>query len=68
MFGGLSADGYVLINTPQSFDELGLGEFVARFRRERLLTVPATELAREHPRPPAPERRAARRLRGADRR
>ena len=38
----------MLINTSRSFDELGLGEFVDGFRDERLLTVPASELAREH--------------------
>ncbi|HEX6461073.1 MAG TPA: 2-oxoacid:acceptor oxidoreductase family protein [Thermoleophilaceae bacterium] len=57
VFSGLAADGYLLINTGRSFEELGLGEFVADFRRERLLTVPATELAREHlgrPLPGAP--------------
>ena len=48
VFGGLVPDGYILINTGRSFDELGLGEFVKDFRRERLLTVPATEIAREH--------------------
>lgn len=48
LFDGLGADGYLLINTSRSFDELGLGEFAAGFRRERLLTVPASELAREH--------------------
>jgi pyruvate ferredoxin oxidoreductase gamma subunit len=48
VFGGLGPDGYVLINTARSFEELGLGEFALGFRRERLLAVPATELAREH--------------------
>jgi pyruvate ferredoxin oxidoreductase gamma subunit len=48
VFGGCKADGFILINTERSFDELGLGEFVEGFRRERLLTVPASELAREH--------------------
>jgi pyruvate ferredoxin oxidoreductase gamma subunit len=48
VFGGLPADAFILINTARSFDELGLGEFVEGFRRERLLTVPASELAREH--------------------
>ncbi len=48
VFGGLKPDGYVLINTARSFDELGLGEFVKGFRHERLLTVPASDLAREH--------------------
>ena len=48
VFAGLKPDGYMLINTAKSFDELGLAEFVAGFRRERLLTVPASDLAREH--------------------
>ena len=48
LFSGLRPDGYILINSGRSFDELGLGELHERFRRERLLTVPATELAREH--------------------
>jgi pyruvate ferredoxin oxidoreductase gamma subunit len=48
LFAGLQPDGYMLINTERSFHELGLGEFVSGFREERLLTVPATELAREH--------------------
>jgi len=48
LFAGLRDDGYVLINSSRSFDELGLGEFARRFRHERLLTVPATEIAREH--------------------
>jgi pyruvate ferredoxin oxidoreductase gamma subunit len=48
LFEGLSPDGYMLINTTRSFDELGLGEFVKQFRHDRLLTVPAADLAREH--------------------
>ena len=48
VFGGCKPDGFILINTTRSFDELGLGEFVEDFRRERLLTVPAGDLAREH--------------------
>jgi pyruvate ferredoxin oxidoreductase gamma subunit len=48
LFGGLKPDGYLVINSVHAFGELGLAEFVERFRRERLLTVPATDLAREH--------------------
>jgi pyruvate ferredoxin oxidoreductase gamma subunit len=48
LFSGLGPDGYILINSSRSLDELGLGELVTRFRHDRLLTVPATELAREH--------------------
>jgi pyruvate ferredoxin oxidoreductase gamma subunit len=48
LFEGLGPDGYILINTERTFEELGMGDFVRQFRPERLLTVPATELAREH--------------------
>lgn len=48
VFGGVGADAFVLINTGRSLEELGLDEFVVRFRPGRVLTVPATELAREH--------------------
>ena len=48
VFAGLVPDGFVLLNTTRSFEQLGLGEFLARFRRERLCTVPATELALKH--------------------
>ena len=48
VFGGLKKDGYILINTTRSFEEMGLGEFVKGFRTERLLTVPASVLAMKH--------------------
>ncbi|MEO8091727.1 MAG: 2-oxoacid:acceptor oxidoreductase family protein [bacterium] len=54
LFSGLGDHGYILINSSKSFDELGLGEFVGRFPRERLLTVPATEIAREQLGRPVP--------------
>jgi pyruvate ferredoxin oxidoreductase gamma subunit len=54
LFGGVGPDAYVLINTSRSFRDLGLGEFVEQFRAERLVTVAATELAREHVGRPLP--------------
>lgn len=49
LFGGVGPEAYVLINTGRGLDELGLDEFAAsRFRPERVVTVAATELAREH--------------------
>ena len=48
VFQGLRPDGYVLINSSRSFDELGLADISARFRRERLTHVPATEIALKH--------------------
>ena len=54
LFAGLKPDGYMLINTAKTFDELGLADFAARFRHDRLLTVPAGDLAREHTGRPLP--------------
>jgi len=54
LFAGLQPEGFILINTAKSFGELGLGDFVKGFRHERLLTVPAADLAREHTGRPLP--------------
>ena len=49
LFGGAGPEAYVLINTGRGLDELGLGDFAAtRFRPERVVTVAATDIAREH--------------------
>ena len=47
VFGGLGADGYLLVNTARSLAELGIAEFVQQFGPGRVLTVPATDLALE---------------------
>ena len=54
VFGGLTPEGYILINTSRTFEELGLEEFAAGFRPERLRTVPATEYALKHVGRPLP--------------
>jgi pyruvate ferredoxin oxidoreductase gamma subunit len=54
VFGGVAREGYILINTSRSFEQLGMGEFVRGFRAERLCTVPATELALKHVGRPLP--------------
>ena len=54
LFSGIGPDSFLLINTTRAFGELGLAELSARLRPERLLTVPATELAREHVGRPLP--------------
>jgi pyruvate ferredoxin oxidoreductase gamma subunit len=54
VFQGLKPDGYVLINSSRSFDEIGLADIRARFRRERLTHVPASEIARKHVGRPLP--------------
>jgi pyruvate ferredoxin oxidoreductase gamma subunit len=54
VFQGLRPEGYVLINSKHSFAELGLDEVVAHLRRERLVTVPATEIALKYVGRPLP--------------
>ena len=54
VFSGLKLDGYVLINTSRSFEELGIGEIATGRRAERLCTVPANELAQKHVGRPLP--------------
>jgi pyruvate ferredoxin oxidoreductase gamma subunit len=54
LFAGLGRESYVLINSVRSLEALGIGELADRFLRERLLTVPATDLAREHLGRPVP--------------
>src|SRR5450631_1694264 len=44
LLAGLRPDGYLLVNSSRSFDELGIGEFVGQLRPERLASLPATEI------------------------
>jgi pyruvate ferredoxin oxidoreductase gamma subunit len=48
VFQGLTRNGYILINSSRGFDELGIGDFVSKFRPEHLGAVPATEIALAH--------------------
>lgn len=48
LFAGLSATGYVLINSVRTLSELGIEELADRHDADRLVTLPATDLAREH--------------------
>jgi pyruvate ferredoxin oxidoreductase gamma subunit len=48
LFSGVGDDAYILINTARSLADLGLEAFARRFAGGRVLTVPASELAREH--------------------
>jgi pyruvate ferredoxin oxidoreductase gamma subunit len=54
VFAGLKQDGYVLINTNKSFEQLGLADIVSRWPADRLLTVAATEIAIKHVGRPVP--------------
>src|SRR4051812_4422827 len=48
VFDGAGRDAYVLINSGRTLTELGLDDLDDRFNLERVLTIPASELAREH--------------------
>jgi pyruvate ferredoxin oxidoreductase gamma subunit len=48
LFAGLRHDGYLLLNTSRTLEQLGLEELVARLTPEHVIAVPATDLAREH--------------------
>ena len=54
LFSGLSANGYILINSTRSLEELGMDEFTGRFPRHHCCTVPASELALKHVGRPLP--------------
>jgi pyruvate ferredoxin oxidoreductase gamma subunit len=46
LFGGVGPSGVVVVNTARRLSDLGLNELAERFGR--VVTVPASELAREH--------------------
>jgi pyruvate ferredoxin oxidoreductase gamma subunit len=48
IFSGLHGNSYVLVNTERAFEKLGLERTLNESRADRLVTVPATELARQH--------------------
>ena len=45
LLDGLASDGYLLINSAKPVRELGLAELTGTVHRERLLVIPATQLA-----------------------
>ncbi len=48
VLSGLKKDGYILINTRHTFEQMGMGDYVKDFNPAHLLTVGATELAVKH--------------------
>ncbi len=54
VFAGLRDDGYVLINTRKTAEELGIGEATQRLPEGHVATVAATELAMRHLKRPTP--------------
>ena len=54
LFRGVSSDGYILVNSSRTFDDLGLSDVVQAHLASRVATVPATELALTHTGRPVP--------------
>ena len=54
LFAGLRPDGYLVLNTSATLESLGLAELDERLPRGHVVTVPATEIARQHVGRPLP--------------
>ena len=54
LFAGLKPDGYVLINSTRTFEELGIAELAARYPAHHVCDVGATEIAMKHVGRPLP--------------
>lgn len=54
LFAGLGPDGYLVLNTSATLESLGLAELTERLAPDHVVTVPATEIAREHLGRPVP--------------
>jgi len=54
VFAGLKSQGYILINSTRSFEELGIADFVGTFAPNRARNIGATELAMKHIGRPVP--------------
>lgn len=54
LFAGLRPDGYVVINSSRGIDELGLGDLLPGRPEGRVVTLPATDIARLHVGRPVP--------------
>ncbi len=54
IFAGLRGDGYVLINSSKSLAELGIEEATMKLAANRVVVVPATDLALKHLKRPTP--------------
>ena len=54
LFSGLNPEGYILINSTRSFEELGIADLAQRFPPHHVCDVGATELAVKHVGRPLP--------------
>jgi pyruvate ferredoxin oxidoreductase gamma subunit len=54
LFAGLKPAGYVLINSTQSLEQLGIGEFLSALPEGHVWTIPATDIAMKYVGRPLP--------------
>ena len=54
VFDGLNPEGFILINSTRTFEELGIADYVAKFPAHHVCDVGATELAMKHVKRPVP--------------
>lgn len=54
VFAGLKQNGFILINTKSTFEELGLSDYVRDWPADRLCTLAATDLGLKHVGRPMP--------------
>ena len=54
LFSGLAPNGFILINSTRSVDELGIADFTRTFPKRNVCVVPASELAAKHVGRPLP--------------
>jgi pyruvate ferredoxin oxidoreductase gamma subunit len=54
LFAGLGPDGHLVLNTSSTLQALGLAELGRHLAPEHVVTVPATEIARQHLGRPVP--------------
>ena len=54
VFAGLRPQGFALVNSTKSLEELGLGHLVAAHPAGHVITIPAFDIAREHVGCPVP--------------
>lgn len=48
LFAGLRRDGYVLVNSTRTLEELGIADLIDGQSADRVVTIDATAIAREH--------------------
>ncbi len=54
VFEGAKTDGYLLINSSKTAEELGIDEVTSQFPTHHVMTIPATELALKYIKQPKP--------------